>query len=164
MTDFWSQFGQYSTALGDDSSDTVNPSDLLPKLLAHAESERQTLEIQVRIQTEMDPLTRVFCLSRSLFVQFNPVTGAKKREENSSIISQLQNGISMTRKLLEQHDQLRNQERKLAIEMKSHESQAEAIAQEFRTIVKRLNNTTKIMDYLRCLETFLKYRYLSPID
>ena len=103
-------------------------------------------------------------LSLSLFIQFNPVPGAKKREENSSIISQLQNGISMTRKLLEQHDQLRNQERKLAIEMKSHESQAESIAQEFRTIVKRLNNTTKIMDYLRCLETFLKYRYLSRVD
>ena len=162
MTDFWSQFGQYSTALGDDSSDTVNPSDLLPKLLAHAESERQTLEIQVRRQTEIDPLTRAFSLF--LFAQFSPVPGAKKREENSSIISQLQNGISMTRKLLEQHDQLRNHERKLAIEMKSHESQAEPIAQEFRTIVKRLNNTTKIMDYLRCLETFLKYRYLSSVD
>ena len=47
--------------------------------------------------------------------------------------------------------------------MKSHESQAESIAQHFRTIVKHLNNKTKVMDYLRCLETFLKYRYRNRL-
>jgi len=65
----------------------------------------------------------------------------------------------MAEKLLQQHRQLRNQEQKLAIEMKSHENQAEFIAQDFRTTVKRLNNTTRILDYLRCLETLLKHRY-----
>ena len=74
------------------------------------------------------------------------------------MISQLQNGITMTNKLLEQHEELRVQERKLAIEMKSHEDKADVIAQDFRTAVKRFSNTTRIMDYLRCLETFLRYR------
>jgi hypothetical protein len=64
----------------------------------------------------------------------------------------------MTKKLLEQHEQLRNQERKLTIEMKCHNDKAELVAQEFRTTVKRLNNTTRIMDYLHCLGTLLNYR------
>jgi hypothetical protein len=67
----------------------------------------------------------------------------------------------MAKKLLQQHEQLRIQEQKLAIEMKSHENKAELIALDFRTIVKRLNNTTKIIDYLHCLQTLLKYRYLK---
>jgi hypothetical protein len=66
----------------------------------------------------------------------------------------------MANKLLQQHKQLRNQEQKLAIEMKSHKTKAELIAQDFRTNVKRLNNTTRIIDYLRCLETLLKHRYI----
>jgi hypothetical protein len=64
----------------------------------------------------------------------------------------------MAKKLLKQHEQLRKEERKLAIEMKSHENNANLIAQDFRTTVKRLNNTTRIIDYLRCLETLLKHR------
>jgi len=65
----------------------------------------------------------------------------------------------MTKTLLEQHRQLRIQEQKLAIEMKSHKHNADLIAQDFRTTVKRFNNTTRIIDYLRCLETLLKHRY-----
>lgn len=65
----------------------------------------------------------------------------------------------MAKTLLEQHEQLQVQERKLAIEIKSHECRADSIAQDFRTSVKLLNNTTRILDYLRCLETFLNYRY-----
>ena len=78
--------------------------------------------------------------------------------ENSSIICQLENGLVAIQKLLEQHQQLRNQERKLTIEMKSHEDKAQLIAQEFRATVKRLNNTTRVIDYLQCLENFLKFR------
>jgi hypothetical protein len=70
----------------------------------------------------------------------------------------------MAKKLLHQHEQLRNQEQKLAIEMKSHENKADSIAHDFRTNVKRLNNTTRITDYLRCLETLLKYRYFILIE
>ena len=65
----------------------------------------------------------------------------------------------MANNLLEQHEQLRNQERKLTIAMKSHEDKAEDIAQGFRTTVKCLNSTTRVIDYLRCLETLLKQRY-----
>jgi len=43
--------------------------------------------------------------------------------------------------------------------MKSHKHNADLIAQDFRTTVKRFNNTTRIIDYLRCLETLLKHRY-----
>jgi hypothetical protein len=64
----------------------------------------------------------------------------------------------MAEKLLNQHKQLRNQEHKLAIEMKSHKTNANVIAQDFRTNVKRLNNTMRILDYLHCLETLLKHR------
>lgn len=70
----------------------------------------------------------------------------------------------MAKQLLEQHKQLRIQEQKLATVMKLHEDQAELIAQEFRTTVKRLNNTARIIDYLHCLETLLKYRYFSNIQ
>jgi DNA-binding ferritin-like protein (Dps family) len=66
----------------------------------------------------------------------------------------------MANQLLEQHEELRSQERKLAMEMKSHETRAEVIGQDFRTTVKSLNSTTKTIDYLRCLETLLKYRYI----
>jgi hypothetical protein len=64
----------------------------------------------------------------------------------------------MAEKLLNQHKQLRNQEQKLAIEIKSHKTNANVIAQDFRTNVRRLNNTTRILDYLHCLETLLKHR------
>jgi hypothetical protein len=67
----------------------------------------------------------------------------------------------MAKKLLQQHQQLRTQEQKLAIEIKSHEDKAKLISQDFRTTVKRLNNTTRIIDYLRCLETLLKHRYIK---
>lgn len=73
-------------------------------------------------------------------------------------MTQLKNGITMAEKLLEQHKQLRHQEQKLAIEVKSHKTNANVIAQDFRTTVKRLNNTTRILDYLHCLETLMKYR------
>jgi len=42
--------------------------------------------------------------------------------------------------------------------MKSHKDNADLIAQDFRTTVKRLNNTKRIIDYLHCLEILLKHR------
>ena len=63
MADFWSQFAQYSTALGVESSETGNADDLLPKLLAHAENERQALEVQVRTQSIVHQLTVLFSVS-----------------------------------------------------------------------------------------------------
>ncbi|CAF1149480.1 unnamed protein product [Rotaria sp. Silwood1] len=132
MSDFWTQLIEYTNVVENETSDIDNPEHLLSKLLTHAEHEQELLE-----------------------AQFNPISTTTK--ENLSIVSQLQNGISMTKKLLEQHEQLRIQERKLAIEIKSHENKAELIAQDFRTTVKRLNNTARIIDYLHCLETLLKY-------
>ncbi|CAF1200883.1 unnamed protein product [Rotaria sordida] len=132
MSDFWTQLIEYTNVIENETLDIDNPEHLLSKLLTHAEHERELLE-----------------------AQFNPISSITK--ENLSIVSQLQNGISMAKKLLEQHEQLRIQERKLAIEIKSHENKAELNAQDFRTTVKRLNNTARIIDYLHCLETLLKY-------
>lgn len=64
----------------------------------------------------------------------------------------------MANKLLKQHEQLRREERNLANEIKSHENNDDLIVQDFRTTIKRLNNTTRIINYLRCLEILLKYR------
>ncbi|CAF1251236.1 unnamed protein product [Rotaria sordida] len=132
MSDFWTQLIEYTNVIENETLDIDNPEHLLSKLLTHAEHERELLE-----------------------AQFNPISSITK--ENLSIVSQLQNGISMAKKLLEQHEQLRIQERKLAIEIKSHENKAELNAQDFRTTVKRLNNTARIIDYLHCLETLLNY-------
>ncbi|CAF3152696.1 unnamed protein product [Rotaria socialis] len=132
MSDFWTQLIQYTDGIETETSDIDNPEHLLSKLLTHAEHERELLE-----------------------AKFNPISIATK--ENLSIVSQLHNGITMTKKLLEQHEQLRIQECKLAIELKSRENEAELIAQDFRTTVKRLKNTARIIDYLHCLETLLTY-------
>ncbi|CAF0911519.1 unnamed protein product [Adineta steineri] len=133
MSDFWTQIIQYTNTIETETPDIDNPEQLLSKLLTHAEHERQLLE-----------------------TQFNP-TSTTTTQENLPIISQLQKGISTAKELLNDHGKLRNEERKLSIAIKSHESEAELIAQDFRTTVKRLNNTTRIIDYLRCLETLLKY-------
>jgi len=45
---------------------------------------------------------------------------------------------------------------KLANQMTSHRDNADLLAQDFRTTVKLFNNTTRIFDYFRCLEIFLK--------
>ncbi|CAF1344241.1 unnamed protein product [Adineta ricciae] len=131
MSGFWSQIEQYSDTISNETSDDDSVDNLLSSLLTQADQERQTLE-----------------------AQFNPISTTTK--EKRSLVSQLQNGITMANNLLEQHEQLRNQERKLTIAMKSHEDKAEVIAQDFRTTVKRLNSTTRVIDYLRCLETLIK--------
>ena len=64
----------------------------------------------------------------------------------------------MTKKLLEQHEQLRNQQRKLTIETKTHLNKVEDFTEDFRSTAKRLSNITKIIDYLRCLEILFDYR------
>jgi hypothetical protein len=48
MSDFWNQLLRYSNTMGNESPDIDNPEHLLAKLLAHAENERQLLEVQVK--------------------------------------------------------------------------------------------------------------------
>ncbi|CAF1411967.1 unnamed protein product [Rotaria magnacalcarata] len=132
MSDFWTQLIQYTDGIESETSDIDNPEHLLSKLLTRAEHERELLE-----------------------AKFNPISIATR--ENLSLVSQLHNGITMTKNLLEQHEQLRIQECKLAIELKSRENEAELIAQDFRTTVKRLKSTARIIDYLHCLETLFTY-------
>lgn len=62
----------------------------------------------------------------------------------------------MANELLQQHEELRDEEIKLANQMTLHRDNADLIAQDFRTTVKLFNNTTRIFDYFRCLETLLK--------
>jgi len=47
MSDFWNQLIQYSNTIESETTDIDNPEHLLSKLLAHAEQERQLLEVQV---------------------------------------------------------------------------------------------------------------------
>lgn len=66
----------------------------------------------------------------------------------------------MAKELLNKHEHIRKEERNLADEIKSHEINDDLIVQDFHTTIKRLNNTTRIIDYLRCLEILLKYRFI----
>lgn len=49
MSDFWTQLIEYTNKIENETSDIDNPEHLLPKLLTHAEQERELLEAQVKI-------------------------------------------------------------------------------------------------------------------
>ncbi|CAF0909286.1 unnamed protein product [Didymodactylos carnosus] len=123
--DFWTQLISYVNEDVDISADEINNSEhFLAKFLKKAEDDRKLLDQQ--------------------FFPGNPV----------SVINQLKTTVKQANILLKQHGQLQTEERKLSIEIKTHEDLTETLAQDFRINMKRLNEMKKTVYYMKCLEQF----------